>query len=159
MSYDDANSLLSGGSPVAKFPEIGTVVRGTVIDATTSQQTDIENKPKYFDNGDPMMQVVVTLQTDERDPEISEDDGTRRLFVKGQMLNAVRTALRTAGAKLETGGRLAVQYTADKPSERRGYSPTKIYVAQYQPPKPGTAAANDLLGTGSSQPSAASLIG
>lgn len=156
MSYDEANSLLSGGAPVAKFPEIGTVVRGTVIDATTSQQTDIEQRPRYFDNGDPMMQVVVTLQTDERDPNISEDDGSRRLFIKGQMLNAVRTALRNAGAKLEAGGRLAVQYTGDG-TPKPGRTAPKLFTAQYQPPKPGTAAANDLLGA--AQPSAESLIG
>ena len=148
----DANDfLLSGGVPAAKFPTIGTLVKGTIEGSEVTQQTDFTSgAKKFFDNGDPMMQVVITLQTDERDPQVADDDGLRKLYVKGQMQAAVREALRQAGARLERGGTLAVQYVEDKPSEKRGLNPAKQYRAQYQPPTIG--AANDLLGGGQPAP-------
>jgi hypothetical protein len=151
-NYQDPNDFLfSGGAPVAKFPSIGAIVKGTVTNSEVTQQTDIDQKPKFFDDGNPMRQLVITLQTAERDPSADNDDGLRRLFVKGQMLQAVREALKAAGSKLENGGTLAVQYANDKPSERRGYNDQKIYRAQYQPPAAGSGV-NDLLGGNAAQP-------
>jgi hypothetical protein len=144
----DANDLLlSGGVPAAKFETIGTVVKGVIVAADVTQQTDISTgQPKNWPDGNPMMQVVVTLQTDQRDANVDDDDGTRRLFVRGQMQAAVRDALRKAGAKLEVGGTLAVQYEADEPAKQRGFNPKKLYRAEYAAPLPGTEAANGLLG-------------
>lgn len=152
-THDDVNDfLLSGGVPSAKFPTIGTTVKGTVVSSTVAQQTDYTSgKPKFYDDGNPMMQVVVTLQTAERDPAVENDDGLRKVYVRGQMTKAVSDALRTAGAKLANGGTLAVQYTGDKPAEKAGLNPAKQYRAQYQPPTGGNDAANDLLG-GSTAP-------
>jgi hypothetical protein len=41
-------------------------------------------EPKFWPSGDPMYQVIVTVQTQERDPSIQDDDGKRRLFIKGR---------------------------------------------------------------------------
>lgn len=143
---DNVNDfLLSGGLPAAKFPTIGAIVKGTITASEVTQQTDYATgTPKFYDDGKPMQQVVITLRTDERDPSIDGDEGLRKLYVRGQMTAAVREALRTAKAKLEIGGTLAVQYTEDKPSEKRGFNPMKVYTAQYKPPT--SDAANDLLG-------------
>jgi hypothetical protein len=151
--------LMSGGAPAAKFPTIGTAVKGTVITAEVNQQTDFQSqKPKFYDDGKPMMQLVVTLQTDERDPENSDDDGTRRLFVRGQMLSAVRQAVKVSGGKLEPGGTLAVQYVSDKASDKPGRSPAKMYEAAYKPGAP--ASVDALLGNTpqAAGPSASELI-
>lgn len=163
MSTDPNDILLGGGgAPGIKFPTIGTVAKGTVLSFEAQQQTDFATgEPKTWKDGKPMMQVVVTMQTDDRDPEIDDDDGQRRLFVRGQMTKAVGDAIRAAGAKgLEVGGVLAVQYVEDKPSETRGFNPAKCYRAQYQPPAAG--AANDALLGGSSieaqRPTADALI-
>jgi len=145
MSIDVNDFLLSGGIPAARFPAIGATVRGTVIRSEVAQQTDYASGTALtWDDGSPKMQVIITLQTDERDPQIADDDGQRKLYVRGQMQAAIREALRTAGAKLEAGGLLGVQYIADKPSEKRGFNPAKQYQAQYQPP--AAVAANDVLG-------------
>lgn len=139
--------LLSGGVPAAKFPAIGTTVKGTIVSSEVTQQTDYATgAPKTYDDGSPMKQVVITLQTDERDATVDGDEGLRKLYVRGQMTAALRDALRQAQAKLEIGGTLAVQYSSDKPSEKRGFNPMKVYTAQYRPPAPSTDAANDLLG-------------
>lgn len=153
----DANDLLlSGGAPSAKFPTVGTLVKGTIEATAVTQQTDINQNPLTWPNGDPKMQVVITLATDERDPSIDDDDGSRRLFVKGQLTQAVRDALKKANAKLEVGGTLAVKFDHEAPPSKPGFNPQKVYVAQYAPPAQG--AANDLLGGAPSQPAANDLI-
>ena len=57
--------LNSSGSPSAKFPTIGVTVKGTILDTEVMQQTDFQTgQPKTCDNGEPMMQLVVTLETE-----------------------------------------------------------------------------------------------
>ncbi len=139
-----------GGAPTAKFPTPGTVVSGRITQKpTVEQQRDIKTgDAKFWSDGNPMMQLVVTVQTDLRDPSIDEDDGRRRLFVKGVMKNAIADAVRNAGARgLEVGGTLAVTYTHDGIAKERGMSPPKQYTATYtaaaqaalHTPDPGTA--------------------
>ena len=141
----DANSFLmgGGGAPTAKFPTPGTTIGGSVTEQPQlEQQRDIKTgEKKFWSNGDPMMQLVVTVQTDQRDPAIEDDDGKRRIFVKGQMKNAVADAVRATGAKgLEVGGTLWVRYTHDGQSAGTGMSPPKQYEARY------VAAATNVLG-------------
>ncbi|MFD4936313.1 hypothetical protein [Streptomyces virginiae] len=123
-----------GGAPSAKFPTPGTTVTGRITERpTVEQQRDIKDgTPKFWSDGNPMNQLVITVQTDQRDHEIDEDDGRRRLFVKGQLKNAVADAVRAAGARgLEVGGILTVTYTHDGQATQRGFSPPKQYTAQY----------------------------
>lgn len=134
----DANSFLmgGGGAPTAKFPTPNTTVGGRITEPPkVEQQRDIQSgEAKFWSDGNPMMQMVVTVQTDERDPAIEDDDGRRRIFVKGQMKNAVSDAVRQAGAKgLEVGGALHVRYTHDGEQKQRGFSPPKQYAAKYVP--------------------------
>lgn len=132
----DANSFLmgGGGAPTAKFPAIGTVVGGQITEPPTlEQQRDIKTgEKKFWGNGDPMMQMVVTVQTDQRDPATEDDDGKRRIFIKSHMKNAVADAVRAAGAKgLEVGGILRVRFTSELPASGPGMSPAKQYNAHY----------------------------
>jgi hypothetical protein len=137
---DDVNDFLMGGGgpPGAKFDQVGRTWKGPILAATTSQQTTINGEPKVWKDGHPMMQAVITIQTDEHDPAVADDDGRRRLFVKGAMQQAVRDAVKAAGQKsIEIGGFLAVQYTGDGESQGPGFSPPKLYRAQYRPPAVG----------------------
>jgi hypothetical protein len=148
MSIDEnVDGFLSGGgAPSAKFPTIGTTVKGEVVSATVSQQTDIDGTPKTWDDGNPRQQLVVTLATDERDPEVEGDEGHRRLFVKGQMLAALKDALRTAGVKtLAEGGTLAVQYQLDGEQKKAGFTAPKVYVARYRAPAAEAVVVGDLI--------------
>ena len=126
--------LSGGGAPAAKFPEPGVTIKGTVEDATRSQQTDLDGKPRYWDDGNPRYQLVITLATDERDPNIDDDTGTRRVFAKGNMLTAVKGALKKTGAKLEVGGTLAIKYTGDGTPTKVGFNAPKLYIASYKAP-------------------------
>lgn len=146
ISTDVNDFLTRSGAPSVKFPNVGDKVKGTILGAEKSQQTDIHGAPKTYDDGNPMMQVVITLQTDERDPSVDGDTGERRLFAKGQMLTAIREALRNAGASgLEVGATLAVQYEKDGERKAAGFNPPKLYRAQYQAPAPSAVGVDDLI--------------
>lgn len=148
----NANDLLMGGGiKSASFPDgqYGTTVGGPIVrEPEVRQQTDFDTgKPKVFDNGDPMMQIVVHIQTDLRDPADSTDDGVRALYLKAQMMQAVRDAIRAAGAKgLGVGGHLAVTYVRDEPNSRGRGKDKKIYTAAYRLPA-AQAATDVLMGT------------
>lgn len=70
--------------------EIGESVGGVIIaPAQMQQQTDVNNnQPRWFpedDNGErqPMMQMLVEIDTFDPDPAIAADDGKRTLTVRG----------------------------------------------------------------------------
>lgn len=134
----DPNSwLMAGGVPAAKFETHGDTLTGTISEAPElRQQTDFDTgAPLVWDDGQPRMQLVVTLATTLRDPANEEDDGTRRLYVKGRMQQAVAAAIRKAEAKgLEIGGTLTIAYVGDDEPKRKGMSGAKIYTATYASP-------------------------
>jgi hypothetical protein len=142
---DDANEfLLAGGVRPAKFETAGTVVSGKVTHAERQQQREIDSgKPKYWEDGTPRMQIVAHLQTTQRDPDDPDDDGMRAVYIRGNMLNALRAALRKAHAKLELGGILTITYTGDGERRAPGFNPPKLYTADYSPPS--LTAVNDIL--------------
>ncbi len=134
--------LSGGGGKSAKFETIGATCVGTITAAETRQQTDPKDgSPKTWDNGDPMMQLVITLQTDQREGD--DDDGTRNVYVKGSKkpesqsgTAALIAALKAAGpgTQLEVGGQLAVRYTGDGTPAARGLSAPKHWQMQYKAP-------------------------
>jgi hypothetical protein len=136
MSNEVQALLSGGGAPAAKFPTIGTSISGTILSAEVSDQRDIKTGDvKTFDDGNPMKQIIVTLQTQARDDE--DDDGKRRLFIKAAMLGAVREAIIDAGAvTLEVGGQLTVTHTDIGTASKKGFSPPKLYTASYSNPDP-----------------------
>lgn len=92
---------------------VGERVKGRILDATVTQQTNTKFEPLFFPDGKPRSQVVVTFQTQLRDPEIEDDDGIRRFFAKGGAvqtdewanagqpgLNCLKEAAAKAGVKL-----------------------------------------------------------
>lgn len=151
MSNDPNSFLMGGGVKSASFPDqkYGTTVGGEIIrEPELRQQTDFDDgKPKFYDNGDPMMQIIVHVQTTMRDPANPEDDGVRAFYIKAQMLQAVRTAVRAAGgAGLAQGGHLTIRYERDEPNSRGRGKDKKIYSAVYRVPNPAYAANSALMG-------------
>ncbi|PJN24035.1 hypothetical protein [Kitasatospora sp. CB02891] len=130
----DAFLMGGGGAPTAKFPAPGSKVEGFITEPPTVQQQrdPADGKPKFWTDGNPMMQLVVTVQTVLRDPAIQEDDGRRRIFVKGQMKQAVQDAVKQVAAPgLEVGGYLAVTYTHDGQKTNNAFNAPKQYRAEY----------------------------
>jgi|SRR5690625_3474034 len=136
--------LLGGAGKSAKFEAIGDSISGTITASPeVRQQTDLATgKPKTWDDGHPIYQLVVSLQTTQRDPDDPDDDGVRNLYVKGSkkagsksLHDAVAQAVRSSGARgLEIGGTLTVKFVGERAPETRGFNPAKQYEATYTPP-------------------------
>lgn len=147
----DANRVLMGGSSAAawKFAEPGTTHTGTIAEPPTARQEREYvkddpggGKPKTFPSGDPIMGILVELQTEERDAASPDDDGRRTFYCEGRYLrDSVRGAVRAAGADgLAVGGVLTVTFTRrEDPADKRS---RKHWDVTYVPP--GNAA---LMGT------------
>jgi hypothetical protein len=140
---NDANSFLMGSSVTsAKFEAIGDTVTGVIEDAQKRQQADFAtNKPLFWDDGNPRMQVVITLQTDEQTHE--GDDGRRRIYVKGQMQQALQEAIKASGLRgITIGDQLAVRYVGDGEAKPR-QNPPKLYKVFYKAAPPRTVVVDD----------------
>lgn len=130
---DAVNAMLAGaGGKAAAFPEVGTVVRGVILAADIRDQTEMgTGEIKTYADGNPMKQLVITLQTALRDADDEDDDGTRRLYARGAMIAAIR---KVTPDGLRLGGTLAVKYTGNGVAAQKGWNPPKEYRAQYEPP-------------------------
>jgi hypothetical protein len=149
MSTDVSTFLAGDRAPAAKFPKIKTSVGGPITEEPrVVQQTDFTTRqPLTWSDGSPRMQLVVIVQTDRPDDE--NDDGRRRIFVKGQMKDAVNHALRVAGVKdIAVGGTLTVTYIHDGERTDGGFGAApKIYEATYVPPDDSAADGEAIGGT------------
>lgn len=136
----DANDfMMQSGVPAAKFDAVGVMIKGVVLSAEVRDQTDFQSGAVLtWQNGDPRKQLVITLETEDTDAEIEGDDGARRIYAKGQMLNAIRAAVRAHGG-IEEGGELAVKFIREEPSKTKGFNPTKVYQAWYKAPSKSVA--------------------
>jgi hypothetical protein len=141
MTIVDPNEfLLASGVPSFKFEKHGDTIRGQITSLEMQQQRDFTTQaPMTWDDGRPRMQLRIVIATDLRDND--EDDGSRAVYVKGQLQQAVRDAVRTAGAsKIEIGGTLAVRYDSDGEPPKKGLNAPKQYKAKYEAPVAQTTA-------------------
>lgn len=142
MTQVDPNDWLmsGGGMRSASFLQVGATITGFIMRPPDMVQArDFQTgKPKYWDNGDKVMQQRVVLMTEERDPQDPDDSGERALYIRGGVMQkAVADAVRAVKAPgLEVGGKLQVRYTGDGQASRSGQNPPKLYAAQYRRPDP-----------------------
>lgn len=138
---NDVNDFFNSGVKVPaafdKNTPVGTTVMGIITDAVKRQKTDPKDgSPKTFSDGNPQMQVVITIKTTLRDPADPDDEGLRRLYASGSMQKAIGQAIQKAKAEgLEQGGVIAVKFTGLGVASGPAMNPPKLYSATYQPPK------------------------
>lgn len=145
----------AGGAPSFKFAKPGDTVAGKITDLKVVQQTKYNpnggaGDPLSWPNGDPMMQLNITLQTELRDPSIEDDDGKRRVYVQGKRLrNAVQDAFRAVGAPyLEIGGSYTQTFTGYDPESKNPDNPAKLYKVTYLRPNASAEFFNGATPTG-----------
>ncbi|WP_424117283.1 hypothetical protein [Rothia mucilaginosa] len=129
-----------------KFTNPGDTHSGTITEVSDARQaTEFgSNEPAYWDREKtrPKMQVAVTLDTAERDPQDANDTGKRTLWVvedgrSGSILSAIRQAVHQVGAgTIDIGGQLTVAFSGFDPNSKNPANPRKIYAASYVPPAP-----------------------
>ena len=140
-NYDD---LLGGRvTPSASFRgQFPIRWEGVVEDVTRNPAYAYDpSKPnnrgpqKFWDDGNPVMNLWVTLQTDVRDPQIQGDTGRRVLVLDSKnKLEAVQQAVRDSGASFAKGGRLGIEWYGNDPNGKNPDNPPKLYRAYYQGP-------------------------
>lgn len=129
-----------------KFTNPGDTHTGTITEVSDARQATEygSNELAYWDKERtrPKMQVAVTLDTTERDPQDANDTGKRTLWVvedgrSGSILSAIRQAVHQAGAgTIDIGGQLTVTFSGFDPNSKNPANPRKIYSASYVPPAP-----------------------
>ena len=129
-----------------KFVSPGDTHSGTITEVSDARQaTEFgSNEPAYWDREKtrPKMQVAVTLDTAERDPQDANDTGKRTLWVvedgrSGSILSAIRQAVHQVGAgTIDIGGQLTVTFSGFDPNSKNPANPRKVYSASYVPPAP-----------------------
>lgn len=141
---DNFDDLLGGRvTPSASFKgQFPIAWEGVVEDVTRNPAYDYDpSKPnnrgaqKFWPDGNPVMNVWVTLQTDVRDPNVQGDDGRRVLVLDSKnKLEAVQEAVRQSGGSFAKGGRLGIEWYGNDPNGKNPDNPPKLYRARYSGP-------------------------
>lgn len=106
-NVDALNEAFAGGTRWAITGETpnGEEVGGTILSAEVQQVRDFDTQePQFWQDGNPMNEVVIEVQTDLRDGE--NDRGIRAHHVKtwGDQAKELKRALREAGATSPADG-------------------------------------------------------
>lgn len=135
-------SIESQSSKGAKFEQPGTSISGIIENVTANQIRDFKSRqPKFFDDGQPQMQVLVTINTGVTDPMVEDDDGRRTVYIKGFGLqrHAWLQALHNAGlrkaAEVRPGDRFTATFTGFGEANPGMNAPKLFeYVIEHQSP-------------------------
>jgi len=145
MSNDSAGFLEGNGSKYFPFKNIGDSITGVIAeDPQEKQQTKIgTDELLTWPDGNPKKVLIITLQTDLRDPENADDEGLRTVWAPnpGGIRAALIKAVKAAGAKqLDVGGKLTVTFVSEGERSNPAFNPPKQYSASYAAPSGALAA-------------------
>lgn len=133
-----SDMLAQTGGKSAKFEQPGDTITGQVVATDVRQTRDIKTgEPQTWDDGNPKQQVVITLQTTERDAADPDDNGERNVYVKwwGVQRQSLQQAVKESGAAdILPGGTFTATYTGDGEQKQKGFNAPKLYTYTYQPP-------------------------
>ena len=137
--------------------EVGDKISGLVVSASKEQQRDFDTGALLeWDNGDPRMESVVIVETDLRDPELENDDGTRALHLRGGNYEvaegsgvsgekALLEAINKAGVRCEAGVKITAAISGMAKPTGRGRNPAKLWTIKLEKAAPGIDA-DDIFG-------------
>lgn len=134
---------LAGGSKSAFTSDSlpGDTITGAVVSVDYKQVNDFNTgEPAFFPSGDPKMQFVIVIQTDQRDDE--DDDGRRTLYIpawgskKQALVDAMRAeGMRKASEAFATGNIFTATFVEElqkqNPQTRARYR-EKVYTYRIQ---------------------------
>ncbi len=141
-NYD---ALLGGGrsTPSASFRgQFPIRWEGFIEDAAKKPAYEYDpSKPgnrgaqKFWQDGNPVENLWVTLRTEVRDPSIEGDNGYRVLVLDSKnKIDAVQDAVRESGASFAKNGYLVLEWYGNDPNGKNPDNPPKLYRARYQGP-------------------------
>lgn len=120
--HDASSDFMGGGGPPAiKFEAVGDTVTGIVTKVDKRVDTAPDGTIKTWPDGSPMHVYVFTMDVDGEE---------RSLWVRGNMVTAVRDAVRAAGLNGPLNTKLTVKHTEVGEPKARGYSGAKLFKAK-----------------------------
>lgn len=135
--FDDLFEGSGKGPATAKLSQIGDVAQGIIFKRQRLQEQDDDGNVVLNDWGKPKPLVVLWIATSLRDPEVEDDDGARRLWLKGNGLWTLQNFIRENGLKApQVGGKVKVWVESLKPNTNPKRKPMKVHGAMYADPKP-----------------------
>lgn len=139
---DNYDSLLGGRStPSASFKgQFPILWEGYVEDASKKPAYVYDpSKPgnrgaqRFWDDGNPVENLWITLRTDVRDPSVEGDNGWRVLVLDSKnKIDAVQQAVRESGASFAKNGYLRMEWYGVDPNGKNPDNLPKLYRAQYR---------------------------
>lgn len=133
---NQVDDMLEGGAKGWSAENVGDHIEGTITAVNARQQTDPANGiGKTWSNGDPMMQLVFSIVTDDGEeraiyakggkPDVASGEGT-------SLLEAIKTALTAAGMKgsESVGHRLLVAHTGLGKKTNSTFNAPKLWKAK-----------------------------
>lgn len=129
---DDIFGGGGGGTPSAKLQQPGDEVMGVIYKLQKLEEKDDEGNVICWPNSDkPKPLFVAHLITDYRDDEIEDDDGSRRVWLKGNGLFVLKEYVKANAIKPPAvGDTLWVAVTGLKPNQIRTRKPIKQHDAR-----------------------------
>ena len=132
VALPSLEDILGGSAAPAlsfKDAKVGDSFTGIVTHAEVAQVRDYESgQPKFWDDGNPQLQVILTLATDYRDPAKPEDEGERKAYLPGQKLAALKAALKEINrTTVQKGDVFTITYIGTKPASNKKYNDVKLY--------------------------------
>jgi hypothetical protein len=127
-----------GGAPAFfnKNSQVGDAIEGTVVASKPRESRDpVTMEVKRYNDGNAMMDLVVTLQTTMR--QHNDDDGLRRVFVRWRGTDKINleSAVQRAGDRfVRNGAWMRVKYVGLGDPGRGGLSAPKVFEFDYRAP-------------------------
>lgn len=118
------SDFMSGGNEAVKFSSVGDSYDGTLLSITTRIDTDIQGNQKTWKDGTPMNVYLW---------ECEDDEGVRTIWVRGNLVKALKEAAVKAGAKKQSdliGARVQIKHHALGEVKTKGFSPAKLFQAK-----------------------------
>lgn len=137
---DEFDDLFTGGGKgpaSAKLSQPGDAVQGIIFKRQRLEEKDDDGNVVLNKWGKPKPLVVLWLATSLRDPEIEDDDGARRVWLKGNGLWTLQDFITQNGMKPPAfGGKTKIWVDSLQPNAIKTRKPMKVHGAMYADPKP-----------------------
>lgn len=132
MSNQIDDPFMTSSAPALKFAEIGETHAITVRKVDQKVDTDLDGEIKTWPNGDPMHVFVFNGESETGEPVA--------LWVRGNMVKAIREATTKAGLPSVINAKVTVRFTALGEDKGKGKKPAKLFAAKVEAAAPPAAA-------------------
>lgn len=111
----------SNKTPAVRLSEVGHTVSGTVTSISKLEDKELNGEVRRWPNGDAKHVYVFNMDIDGEE---------QSLWVRGQMVTAIREAAAAAKVSTLVGAKLTVKFTGLGEVKQKGYNAPKLYKAK-----------------------------